>query len=306
MATPRIVSLLPSATEIVCALGAGRFLIGRSHACDHPATLAEVPVMTASKVNGAAASGAIASDVRSILAAALSVYELRLEALRDTTPDMILTQTLCESCAVTPGDLAAALASWTGSRPELIVLAPRDLAGVFTDIRAVASALGRAGAGEAVLADMVGRFARVVAAVARREASPRVAAIEWLDPPMAGGHWVPELIALAGGESLFGEAGEASAGIDRMALAAADPDVVALAPCGFDLERTRAEAGALLDRTELATLRARRERRVYALDGNGYFNRPGPRLAQSAEILAEILHPALARFGHEGKGWARV
>ena len=306
MAGMRVVSLLASATEIVCALGAGKLLVARSHECDFPPEVAALPAVTAPKVNAASPSGKINGDVRELLNAALSIYRVNTEALRVAAPDVILTQTLCGACAVTPGDLTDALASWTGVRPTVVALEPLDLAGVFTDVRSVAAAIRREAAGEAVLNDMVGRFARVVATVARRESNPRLAAIEWLEPPMGGGNWMPELIALAGGESVFGEPGAHSVRIEPIAIAAADPDVLALLPCGFDLARTKAEAPALLDRVELSALRARRDRRVFALDGSAYFNRPGPRLAQSAEILAEIMHPALARFGHEGKGWTRL
>jgi iron complex transport system substrate-binding protein len=302
----RVVSLLPSATEIVCALGAGKLLAGRSHECDFPPEVAAVPALTAAKINAGAPSGAIDADARALIDAALSIYRVDAEALREAAPDVIFTQTLCAACAVTPADLERALAAWTGARPAVVSLEPVDLAGVFTGMRAVASALGRQGLGEELLAVMVGRFARVVAMVASRASSPRVAAIEWLDPPMSGGHWIPELVALAGGECVLGEPGRPAARIEPRALAQADPDVVALLPCGFDLGRTRAEAGRLLDRVELAALRARRERRVYALDGSAFFNRPGPRLAESAEILAEIIHPGTTRFGHEGRGWARL
>ena len=302
----RVLSLLPSATETVCALGARAQLVGRSHECDFPREIRSLPAVSTPRFRPDRPSDEIHRDVRALIDAALSTFAVDAEAVRRLTPDVILTQTLCEACAVTPDDLVEAVATWTGTRPEIVALAPIDLADAFTDIRRVAAALRTPEAGEALVSGCATKIARVVATVAARQRTPRVAALEWLDPPMAGGLWMPELIALAGGESPFGTPGERAPPLPLDALVAADPDLVVLAPCGFDLQRTRAEAGPLIGLLSARGLRAAREGQVYALDGNAYFNRPGPRLAESCEILAEILHPDLARFGHRRSGWLNL
>ncbi len=299
----RIASLLASATEIVCALGARDRLVARSHECDFPPDIAALPAVTAPKLDTGRPSAVIDREVKALLEQALSVYRIDAEALRALAPDFIVTQTQCEVCAVSESDVAAALATWTGTRPTIVSLVPNALADVFSDIERVAAAIGRRQAGATLVASMRRRM-DAVAAKAVSLPRPRVACIEWIEPLMAAGNWMPELVALAGGANLFGEAGKHSPWMTLDDLVAADPDIVIVLPCGFDIARTRAEMPALTERPAWRALRAAREGRVHLVDGNQYFNRPGPRLADSLEILAQILHPHV--FGRAGEGTAFV
>jgi iron complex transport system substrate-binding protein len=303
---PRIVSLLPSATEIVCALGHQGSLVGRSHECDYPPEVAALPVCTAPRLRVEAPSAAIDADVRALLGAALAIYELDLERLRALAPDVIVTQTQCEVCAVPLAQVQWAAAACLAPGVRIVALEPTCLEAVWTDVRQVAHALAAGSDGERLLARVRRAMEAVAERAARQPARPRVAAVEWIEPLMAGGNWMPELIALAGGVDTLGQAGEHSRVVAWPALRAADPDALLVLPCGFDLPRTRTEAERLRANPGWAELRAVRAGRVYLLDGNAYFNRPGPRLAESLEILAEVLHPDAFRFGHEGRGWERM
>lgn len=306
MAAPRIASLLASATEVVTALGFREAMVARSHECDHPEDVHALPAVTETKIRLDAPSAVIDKEVKALIEHGLSVYKVDAHRLRALAPDIIVTQTQCEVCAVGPKDLDEALARWTGRRPTIISLTPNALADVWADIRRVAEALGAPARGENLVADLSQRMAAIAARAAALEARPSVASIEWIEPLMAAGNWMPELVAMAGGRNLFGEAGKHSPWLTWEAIAAADPDVILVLPCGFDIPRTRAEMGPLLARPGWRDLKVVREGRVHLMDGNQYFNRPGPRLAESLEILAEVLHPGTFRFGHEGRGWVRL
>jgi iron complex transport system substrate-binding protein len=292
-----VVTLLPSATEIVCALGRESWLVGRSHECDFPPSVRRLPVLTAPQLPADAPSGEIDRAVKSLLSRALSIYKVDAERLAALAPDLIVTQSQCDVCAVSEADVAHALAQAAGGAPRIISLAPKKLEDVLDDLRRVAAALDARDAGEALIAALRARIARAEARVPSGN-RPRVACIEWLDPPMGAGNWVPELVALAGGEPLFGEAGAHSRWLEWEALVAADPDVLLLMPCGFDLARTRAELPPLTSRAGWSALSAVRTGRVFLVDGNQYFNRPGPRLVDSLELLMEALHGVPS--GHTG------
>ena len=302
----RIISLIASSTEIVCALGMEEFLVGRSHECDYPPSVERLPVCTAPKFLVAATSAEIDRQVKEILEQALSVYRVDAGLLASLQPTHIVTQTQCEVCAVSLRDVEEAVGTFIGSRPEIVALQPNALADVWADIRRVAEALGIPRRGN----DLVARLqARMLAIEEKAHGLPRrrtVACIEWIDPLMASGNWMPELVRMAGGHNLFGEAGRHSPRLEWLEVTAADPEVILVLPCGFDIARTRQELPALTRRPGWENLRAVREGRVVLLDGNQYFNRPGPRLVESLEILAEILHPEVFRFGHEGTGWQEV
>ncbi len=304
MAGLRIVSLLPSATEIVCALGQSRQLVGRSHACDFPDTVIGLPPCTSPRLDAKAPSAEINRQVASLLQNALSIYEVDSGRLRDLKPDVILTQAQCEVCAVTFAEVEKAVADWTGARPRVISLSPQRLADVWSDIRVVAEALGVPDVGRDVVRQLKTRVVDVIekAVLARRR--PSVACIEWLDPLMAAGNWVPELVELAGGKNLFGEPGQHSPWLGWDKLRETDPEVIIAMPCGFDLARIRSEMGALTNGAGWHKFRAVKSGRVFLTDGNQYFNRPGPRLVESLEILGEILHPDLFHFGHKNRGWS--
>jgi len=300
---PRIVSLLPSTTEIACALGFRESLVGRSHECDFPPDVTGLPACTEARIDAAAPSREIDAQVRRHVRDALSIYRVDAERLRELEPDVVLTQDQCEVCAASLGDVEAALAEWTGRTPRVVSLRPATLADVWGDVERVATALDAESRGKTLVAELTGRVDAIGERAEALEPRPRVACLEWIDPPMGAGNWMPELVALAGGRPLFGRAGEHSPWLDWEELRRADPDVLAVLPCGFSLERVARELGPLRAQPGWRDLRAVREGRVYLLEGNQYFNRPGPRLVESLEILAEILHPETFRFGHAGTAW---
>lgn len=298
----RIVSLLPSATEIVAALGCADRLVGRSHECDFPLGVERLPALTAPRLKLEGLSGEIDRRVKEVLTQALSVYRVDADRLRALAPDVIVTQSQCEVCAVSLPDVEAATCDWTGRAVEIVSLQAEDLAGVWRDVRRVARTLHLDAAGDAVVAEAERRVA-MIAAMAQGLRRPTVACVEWLEPLMAAGNWMPELVALAGGRNLFGEAGKHSPWMTWDDLLNADPEVILVLPCGFDLPRNRAEIGVLTGDPRWPRLAAVRAGQVYLTDGNQFFNRPGPRLVESLEILAEILHPGVFAFGHRGQAW---
>ncbi len=302
----RIVSLLPSATEIVCALGFADQLVGRSHECDFPAAVTRLPALTSPKFNPEGTSVEINDRVKTILAEALAVYRVDADRLRELRPDVIVTQSQCDVCAVSMREVEDAVAQWTGSRPRIVSLAPYALRDVFADMEHVAEALGASVRGTEVVGALRARLAAIELRARAAATRPRVACIEWIDPLMAAGNWMPELFAMAGAENLFGRAGQHSPWMKFAELAAADPDVILIAPCGFTMDRAALDLPALTAHPEWPRLKAVRSRQVLLGEGNQFFNRPGPRLAESLEILAEVLHPELFAFGHEGSGWRRL
>jgi iron complex transport system substrate-binding protein len=302
---PRIVSLIASATEIVCALGFEGDLVGRSHECDFPESVKRLPVCTAPKFNTEGTSYQIDQRVKAILQEGLSVYRVDAERLRELGPDVIVTQSHCEVCAVSLRDVERAVCSWLGACPRLVSLAPDALADVWTGIGQVAEALDARERGAELIRSLQARMAAVTDRARTLAGRPAVACVEWIEPLMAAGNWMPELVEMAGGVNLFGAAGRHAPWLSWEELCARDPEVIVLLPCGFDIARTRQDLPLLADRPEWPRLRAVRAGRVFLTDGNQYFNRPGPRLAESVEILAELLHPGVFAFGHEGVGWQR-
>ncbi len=298
---PRIVSLLSSSTEIVAALGCLDWLVGRSHECDYPPEVLALPVCSRPRIDPSASSLDIDSQVKTLVANQISIYEVDGPLLSALRPDFILTQMLCEVCAVSDRDVLSALGPDLLPGTRLLSLSPQCLAETWADVQTVADALGISERGAEVVASLRTRMELLRARVSSWT-RPRVACIEWISPLMAAGNWVPELVEAAGGESVIGRAGVHSPWLSWEELAAADPEVIVLMPCGFDLERTCQEARVLEPEARWKALRAVREGRVYAVDGNQYFNRPGPRLVDSAEMLEEILHrPELSL----GTGWCR-
>ncbi len=294
MASPRIVSLVPSATETVFRLGAGDGLVGRSHACDFPPAATSRPALTRPRL-GETSSRGIHDELRGLLARGLAIFDLDLEALRALGPTHLIVQDQCSVCAVAPSDLEAGLAEWLGEKPTLVSLSPHTLHDVWRDLETIGQAIGRGDRATALRRELATRLSELVERIGHPPQRPRVACLEWLDPPMIAGHWVPELVRLAGGEPLLGRSGGASLTISTDELIAAAPEVVLVQACGFDLERTRhawQQATAL--RAALAEGGASGSGptpRVVLCDGDAYFNRPGPRLVDSAELLGEVLHP---------------
>lgn len=307
---PRIATLLPSATEIVALLGCVDHLVGVSHECDFPEVVRALPALTSSRLVDPGSSRGIDLDVRSLVREALSIYRVYPEGLRKAAPDLVITQDLCEVCAVSLHDVQAALAKLAEhSNVELLALSPTRLGHLFGDIRRVAKAIGVAERGEQVAQALQERCELVGSRAAAAATRPRVVSIEWLDPLMLGGTWMPELIELAGGEAVGAQAGKAAPTVSLEELAKLQPELLLLKPCGFSLERSLQER-ALIDSICAAV---GEQTRVFLADGNAYFNRSGPRLVESLEILAACVHPQIfSDFAqrHEGafvrvRRWAR-
>ena len=289
----RVCSLLPSGTEILFALGLGDQVCGVSHECDYPPEARSKPVVVRSAFESKGRSSAeIDGLVREHLQANRGVYELDREVLQALRPDLLLTQALCEVCAIS---LAAVMRAIQGLSPppELLSLDPHDVDGVLEDIERVGQRMKCADQAHRLVGDLRERMTAVEARV-REAPRPRVVCLEWLDPLMCGGHWVPQMVETAGGQDVLGQRGKEARTISWEELAAAAPEVVVLMPCGFDVERTKAEAEALQGHPVWEALPAVRRGRVYATNASAYFSRPGPRLVEGIELLATLLHPELA------------
>lgn len=299
----RIVSLIPSATEIVSALGFDDQLVGRSHECDYPPSVNALPICTEPKLDSTGTSREIDDQVRTILQKALAVYRVNEYLLKILAPDIIVTQSQCDVCAVSLKDVEVAICEWVESRPRLVSLEPNSLQDVWEDIRRVAHVLEAPEQASSLIRMMKSRITEIYQKAQSLGKKPAVACIEWIDPIMAAGNWMPDLVSLAGGFNLFGRSGKHSSWITWEEIRKKDPEIIAVMPCGFGLKRTRCEMNSLADQEGWKELRAVRMGRVYLTDGNQYFNRPGPRLVESLEILAEILHPGKFEFGHQGTGW---
>jgi iron complex transport system substrate-binding protein len=299
----RIVSLIPSATEIVAKLGLSDAIVGRSHECDYPPEVINLPVCTQARLNGHAKSGSIDKEVNDILQSALSIHEINVDVLEKLHPTHIITQDQCNICSVSLLEVEKAVAQLTHSSPQIISLRPNTLEDLWSDIERVSHTFG---------VDSVEILENLEARVriCKRKLQglpvtemPKVACIEWTEPLMTAANWVPELIHLAGGQPLFSLMGGPATLVKWEALIASNPDVIIFMPCGFDLNRTQLEADILTQRPEWKKLHAAQTGRVFITDGNAYFNRPGPRLVDSLEILAEILHPDIFDYGYKGTGW---
>ncbi len=285
----RIVSLLASATEMVCALGAGDWLVGRSHECDNPPRVRALPACSEPAFDVAVSSGAIDAEVRRRIRAREPLYIIHTERIRQLRPDLVITQSHCDVCAVTPENVH-------GIEAAQLALAAGSVEGIFDDIVRVAQALGLAERGR----ELVEAERRRLDAVRARTAAlprPGVVLLEWTDPLFAMGNWGPELVEIAGGDLRIGRKGEYSAAIDAEQLRAADPECIVVAPCGFNLARALAEKAVLEQLPWWRELRAVRNGRVAFADGNLYFNRSGMTVSRTAEILADILHGGSAEAG---------
>ncbi|MDX1982285.1 MAG: cobalamin-binding protein [Bryobacteraceae bacterium] len=285
----RIVPLVASATEIVHALGLGPYQVGRSHECDYPEQVHGLPVCTRPRFDVTGSSAEIDRLVRDTLRGAVSIYEVFDSVLEGLQPTHILTQSLCKVCAVTLEDVENAMAAGFSTHPRVVALEPDSLEDIWRDIRRVGEACGVADGGRGLVESLQQRMAEI-SLIARDGAAPAVACVEWVEPLMEAGHWTPQLIAMAGA---------------AVTTFQSDPDILIVAPCGFDIGRTAREMYWLEQRTEWNDLRAVRRNQVFLADGNQYFNRPGPRVVETLRILAEICHPALFEPTMEGRGWRR-
>ncbi len=315
----RIVSLLASATEMIAALGCLDLLVGRSHECDYPPEVLQLPLVSTVQIDTETSSQEIDAQIKRLAhekesiqndaIKALSIYRIDVALLQELQPDVIFTQTQCEVCAVSERDVTLALQQLTGLQPRIVSLAPYRLADVWEDLVRVGKALGKREQAEALIQGYQRRLERLEQQGTELNTSgkkPRVAVLEWLDPLMSAGNWTPELIAYAGGESLFGEVGVHSPWLTWEALQEANPDVIVLAPCGFSLERTLVDLALLQQHPSWQTLQAVRNGRVYAIDGNNYLNRSGPRLVESAELLGRVIWGEQLAIPVHASAWQHI
>ncbi|WP_020469971.1 cobalamin-binding protein [Zavarzinella formosa] len=286
----RIVSLLPSATEIVCELGLGEQLVGVTHECDYPPFVAGLPKVTRTLIPHDAASREIDALVRERLKTRKALYSLDMPVLERLRPDLLVTQALCDVCAVAEEEVNAAACSLPG-RPKVVNLEPMRLAEVFDCIRLVGRAVGIERKADEVIAALQARVDVVTERTRAVTHRPRMVLLEWIDPPFCSGHWSPELVRLAGGVEGIGLEGQASRTIEWNDITAYNPEVLVVACCGFSTERTLQDLPILRNLPGFDSLACVREGRVFVVDGNAYFSRPGPRLVESLEILAHLLHP---------------
>ena len=287
----RIASFLPSATEMLYALGAGEMVMAVSHECDYPLEAQRKPIVSRARFDHTQLdSAAIDALVSQAIQNGESLYTIDHQVLRQANPDLIVTQELCDVCAVTGHDLSQALNDLR-LNPQLITLTPTNLAGIFDNLRMLGEALGLRERAERLVAELTARVERVARVTRELEERPTVFCLEWLDPPYAGGHWLPEMVALAGGHDPLGWAGEKSARIQWEQIIEAAPEVLVVMPCGFDMARAVQEIDQLAQRPGWASLPAVRHDRVYVTYASAYFSRPGPRVVDGFEILAHIIHP---------------
>ena len=300
----RICSLVPAATEVLFALGLGDSVVGVSHECDFPPEATSRPVVTASLVEtGELSSAAVDDAVRAASSNGHPLYAVDAERWAEVAPDVVVTQELCAVCAVSSDDVGAVIEA-TGLDTETFAYSPGTLDGIVDGIEELGRRFGADGEADELVAELRGRLERVGAALASVETAPRVFVAEWLEPPYTAGHWVPDMVAAAGGMDVAGLAGERSYRLQWSDVARLAPDVVVLAPCGFDLDRTLAEIAPLELAGHLLGTPAREESRVFAVDADAMFSRPGPRVVDGVELLAYLLHPQA--YGDPGFPWSRV
>jgi len=305
MSSKKIVSLLPAATEIVCALGLEENLVGRSHECDFPSSVKQLPICSEANIPDNLSSADIDIKVKELLTDALSVYTVKREVIKQLSPDVVITQAQCEVCAVSLKEVEEALEDYLDKESTIISLQPDSLDGIFNNIREVAAVLDVASKGEQLIEDLQERVDIVRHKLKLWKNKPTVACIEWLEPMMVSGNWVPALVSIAGGVTILAEDGKHSPYVKWENIQQQDAEVIIVMPCGFSIERTMKEVDLLLQLPGFAELKAVKNDRFYISDGNQYFNRPGPRIVDSIEILAEVIHPKQFIFGYEGNGWIK-
>lgn len=305
MSVQKIISLLPAATEIVCALGLEDNLVGRSHECDFPASVKQLPVCSDANIPDGLGSAAIDTKVKELLYDALSIYTVNRERIKELAPDVVITQAQCEVCAVSLKEVEEALENYLDKAAHIVSLQPNNLDDIFDDIHKVAAALDVAENGEKLIEELTERVDIIRHKLKFIDTKPTIACIEWLEPLMVSGNWVPEMVNIAGGMSVLAEAGKHSPFVKWEDIQQADPDIMIVMPCGFSTERTLQEVDILLRQPGFSELKAVKNDRLYIADGNQYFNRSGPRIVDSIEILAEIIQPKQFVFGYEGNGWIR-
>lgn len=300
----RIVSLIASATEIVSALGAESELVGRSHECDVPETVQALPAITKPRMDTGQSSRGIDTDVKALVRDGLSVYHIDDDVLQTLNPDVIVTQDQCEVCAASLDDVEAAVCDWVGRDVTIVSLHPDTLDDVLSDIKKVGAAIGREAKADALVGQLSDQLNGLQqAATAAASPPPTVFVLEWIDPPMGAGHWIPALVERAGADNVLTREGNPSPYVSWADIQEADPDFIIVAPCGFDVERTQREMVAIAPLNEWNGLRAVKDARVAIMDGNRYINRPSPSVVDSAFMINDIVHHGQPTRGPAAWRW---
>ncbi len=286
----KICSFLPSATEIVCALGLADSLVGVTRQCDYPAEVADKPRVVLGTVDKGLSSAGIDAQIRERVRTRTPIYRVDIEKLRELKPDLILTQGLCDVCAM-DGDAVFDIAQTLDWNPKVASLDPRDIEGIFDAVKTVGDLTGTGSEAASMVRSLRERVERVRKIFDGEKDRPRVLCMEWMDPPYAAGHWIPEMVSIAGGENGFMKTGERSRKISWEEIGDFAPNIVVLMPCGFGIEKAVSESATLSHARQWRTLPAVRKGEVYVVDSNSHFTRPSPRIADGVEILAGIIHP---------------
>jgi len=301
----KIVTLIPSATEIVAFLGQKNSIVGRSHECDYPKDLNNVAKLTSPKINVEGTSSEINKQINTILENSLSVYKVDIQKLKELDPDFIITQAHCDVCAVSFSEVKNIVNKYFNRKTKIISLEPNTLNDVFDDIKRVAKGLNIENeSNNKLIENLKIRLKKIKNLSAIQKQKPSVACIEWIDPLMIAANWIPEMVEIAGGANILGKSGVNSHWIKFEEIIDQNPEIIIFIPCGFNIEKTKKELDNYIKKNNsLRSLKAYKNHKLFVADGNQFFNRPGPRLIESLEIFAEIIHPNIFDFNHKGVGW---
>ena len=301
----KIVTLIPSATEIVAFLGQKNSIVGRSHECDYPKDLNNVAKLTSPKLNVDGTSDEINKQINTILENSLSVYKVDVQKLKKLDPDFIITQAHCEVCAVSFAEVENIVAKYLSRKTKIISLEPNTLNDVFNDIKKVAKDLNIENeSNNKLIENLKIRLKKIKHLATTQKQKPSVACIEWIYPLMIAGNWIPEMVEIAGGTNILGKSGNNSHWIKFEEIIDQNPEIIIFIPCGFDIKKTKKELNNYIKKNNsLHSLKAYKNHKLFVADGNQFFNRPGPRLIESLEIFAEIIHPNIFDFKHKGMSW---
>ena len=302
----RIVSLLPSCTEIICKLGFREHLVGISHECDYPNSISGLPVLTKARLSPEGTSIEINQSVTDLLQRGLSVYDVDASLLKSLSPEIIVTQAQCEACAVSLDQVQDIVSNWTLNKTEIISLEPNTLNEVWLGFDIIAKTMDAPESSSILKSEINERFKLLKDKLKGTEQKPTVLCIEWIEPIMVAANWVPELVGLAGGKNVMSVSGTDSNFCSWDEIKQTNPDIIIMMPCGFGIKRTLEDIHYLQNRKGWQELKAVKENKVFVVDGNQYFNRPGPRLVDSAEILAEVIHPEYFERKYPEDAWITI
>ena len=302
----RIVSLLPSCTEIICKLGYTKHLVGISHECDYPNSISGLPVLTKARLSPEGTSIEINQSVTDLLQRGLSVYDVDASLLKSLSPEIIVTQAQCEACAVSLDQVQDIVSNWTLNQTEIISLEPNTLNEVWLSFDIIAKTMGAPESSSILKSEINERFKLLKDKLKGTEQKPTVLCIEWIEPIMVAANWVPELVGLAGGRNVMSVSGADSNFCSWDEIKQTNPEIIIMMPCGFRIKRTLEDIHYLQNRKGWQELKAVKENKVFVVDGNQYFNRPGPRLVDSAEILAEVIHPEYLERKYPEDAWITI